>query len=307
MLVNKLSLSFKKPKQDVCLAPADINRIEQKAKSNRDIFSDSHKTSAENMAGDLQSRIRGAGVDFEENKPYQNGSDSRHINWRTFARTQQLFVNIYNEDKRPSTYIVLDQRSKMYFGTRKQLKVKQALNIAIYSAFNAMHKQQNVSGVQILTQPRWHSTYSGITSISSFVATINQPLIVNDDITAEPALNDILVQLQLGEGADLVIISDMHDMNNETVSILFALSQKYSVKVIQIMDPIELKIPEKGFYNISESPRSPVLAINFNKKISENYNHTIVNSFNTCRQQCSNMGIIFRQILTSDNPFSESA
>ena len=307
MLVNKLSLTFKKSKQDVCLAAADINRIQQKARSNRDIFSDSLKTSAENMAGDLQSRIRGAGVDFEENKPYQNGSDSRHINWRTFARTQQLFVNIYNEDKRPSTYIVLDQRSKMYFGTRKQLKVKQALNIAVYSAFNAMHKQQNVSGVQILTQPRWHSTYSGATSISSFVATINQPLIVNDDTAAEPTLNDILIRLQLSEGAELVIISDMHDMNNETVSVLYALSRKYSVKVIQIMDPIELKIPEKGFYNISESSRSPAIGINFNKRISQNYNHTIVNSFNTFQQQCNNMGIVFQQLLTSDNPFSESA
>lgn len=305
MLAGKFKLSFQKSKQDVCVDSTSVNLIQEKAKSTQTIFSNSHKSSSENMAGDLQSRIRGAGVDFEENKPYQAGSDSRHINWRTFARTQQLFINIYNEDKRPSTYIILDQRSKMYFGTRKQLKIKQALNTAIYAAFNAMHKQQNVSGVQIQDKPVWHSTYSGTTSVSSFVSALNQPVIPSTSTHGEPELNDIFVKLQLNEGAELVIISDLHDMNVETLSILHNLSSKHAIKVIQVLDPIELSIPDKGFYNIKELPESKTLAVNFNKTLAEQYCHLVTDKFTDYKQQCLNMGISFQQLLTTDDLFQD--
>ena len=252
MFLNKYKLSNNNSSDLTCLSESEINALQIKAKHAPLSFSESTKTSAETMAGDLQSRIRGAGVDFEENKPYQSGSDSRHINWRTYARTQQLYVNIYNEDKRPSTYIVLDQRQNMYFGTRQQLKIKQALSFATYSVFRAMHQQQNVSGVQILNKPHWHSIYSGASSILSFIHELNTPRHNHQSINTEPTLNDIINKLQLSDGAELIIISDFHDMDDETITRLYHLSRNFKINLLCIQDPIEVELPQKGQFDIQD-------------------------------------------------------
>jgi len=284
------------------LSKSEINTIQKKAKNSHANFTESLRSSGENMAGDLQSRRRGTGIDFEENKPYEPGSDSRNINWRTFARTQQLYVNIYNEDKRPSTYLLFDQRSNMYFGTRKQLKIKQALKFAIYALLHAMHQQQTVSGVQMANETTWHTTYSNSNSILSFIDTLNTPSTAEIENTSVPALNDILSKLKLTDGTELIIISDLHDMNEETVSSLYNLSQRYKITIIQIQDPIEINLPSKGIFNIQNDSDITPIEINCNNKsIIEAYYKKTNEYFANFKNKCTSMGISFQQYTTTDD------
>lgn len=301
-LANKFRTFYQKTANDVSLTDTEINSLQEKAKSTHLTYLESSKTSAENMAGDLQSRIRGSGIDFEENKPYQPGSDSRHINWRTYARTQQLYINIYNEDKRPSLYLVLDQRRGMYFGTRKQLKIKQALNIAIFSIFRAMQQQHTVAGMQILEKPQWHAAYSGQNSALAFIEALNLPLLRQKENPQEPALNDILDKLQLKEGAELIIISDFHDMDDKTMTALYNISRKHKIKLLQVLDPIEVELPKQGHLNIKGTSNSETLQLDSNnKKIRSRYQTTLKEKFNNQKSQCHNMGIQFNRYLTTDD------
>ncbi len=302
MLFKQISLT--KNKDFTCLSENEIKHIQAKAKNSSTSFAESIRLSSENMAGDLQSQIRGTGIDFEENKPYQTGSDSRHINWRTFARTRQLYVNIYNEDKRPSTYLVLDQRSNMYFGTRKQLKIKQALKFAIYSILRAMHQQQTVSGVQIVSKPKWHTSYSSSSSILSFIDSLNTAYDISDTDITEPTLNDILNKLKLNDGAELIIISDLHDMNKQTISSLYTLSRRYKVSILQIQDPVEINLPTKGIFNIQNDSQPDMIELNCNNKnITTTYQQQISERFNNFKMQCTNMGVNFFRYSTIDDVF----
>ncbi len=301
-LANKFRTFYKKSANDVSLSSEEINSLQQKSKSTHLTYSKSSKTSAENMAGDLQSRIRGSGIDFEENKPYQAGSDSRHINWRTFARTQQLYINVYNEDKRPSLYLILDQRRNMYFGTRKQLKIKQALNIAVFSIFHAMQQQYTVAGMQILEKPQWHAAYSGQSSILSFIKALNLPLLRQNENPQEPALNNILEKLQLKDGAELIIISDFHDMDDKTITALYNISRKHKIELMQILDPIEVELPKQGDFNIRGTQDSEPLQLDSsNKKNRSLYKKTVYEKFSSHKSQCHNMGVQFSRYLTTDN------
>jgi len=301
---NKFQSFSKNTINDVSLSDDEINQLQEKAKTHRLTYSESNKTSLESMAGDLQSRTRGSGIDFEENKPYQSGSDSRHINWRTYARTQQLYTNIYNEDKRPSFYLVLDQRRDMYFGTRKQLKIKQALNIAIFSIFKAMQQQHTVAGIQILKKPQWHASYTGQSSALSFIKILNTPALFKENNLSEPALNDILDKIQLRDGAELMIISDFHDMNDKTITALYNISRNHKTNLTQVLDPIEIKLPNQGHFNIKENSLSPPLKINCNnKKLINQYKNRLKEQFEMHQTQCQNMGVVFNRYLTTDNIF----
>lgn len=305
MFTNKTKFIRKKRLSFVSLSESEIMLIHNKAKQASIFYTESNKTSSGNMAGDLQSRVRGAGVDFEENKPYESGSDSRHINWRTFARTQQLYVNIYNEDKRPSTYIVLDKRQSMYFGTRNQLKIKQALNLAIYSILRAMYQQQKVSGVEIANKPKWHSTYSGSNPILSFIEELNAP-IQQQNISGESALNDILAKLQLAEGSEVIIISDFHDIDKQTITSLYNYSRKHKISLLRIQDPIEINLPKLGQYNIQANDNGPSLNIDCNNNaFTIAYNQSVSDKYSDYYDQCSNIGIDMMTYLTTDEIFKD--
>ena len=286
-----------------CLTKEEINTLQLKAKASQSSFYESLRSSNENMTGNLKSNIKGAGIDFEENKPYQAGADSRHINWRTFARTGDLYVNIYNEDKRPSTYLVLDQRLNMYFGTRKQLKIKQALKFSTYAILKALYQQQAVSGVQISDIPTWHNKYNSENSILGFIDSINQPpknLLKNNN-NNEPALNDILNKLQLKPGSELIIISDLHDINQQTTTILHNLSQHYKISIVHIQDPIETNLPSKGLFSIRNNPSSQLLELNcYNNIMTSQYEERVLEKFKQHIDNFQQMGINVLQCTTLD-------
>ncbi|MBN4080056.1 DUF58 domain-containing protein [Beggiatoa alba] len=306
MFLDKFKLSTNKLPSHVSLSETEVNLLQKKARHNQVIYTESEKKSAENMAGDLQSRMCGSGIDFEENKPYQPGSDSRLINWRTYARTQKLYINMYNEDKRPSKYIILDQRRDMYFGTRKRLKIKLALNFAIYAAFRAINQQQTISAVQILDKPHWHTTYSGLSSTLSFIHRLNTACLEQDEFCKQPALNDILNKLQLRDGAELIIISDFHDINDATISSFYHFSRNHTIECIQILDPIELELPNSGNFKILNNQASQCLHLNCsNKSILSRYKSDIKAKYTQYQKQCLNMGVNYHQYLTSDDIFTD--
>ncbi|HEY7884553.1 MAG TPA: DUF58 domain-containing protein, partial [Cellvibrionaceae bacterium] len=64
---------------------ADLLRL-RFAASELNLFSPRQAKSA--LAGNVRTRFRGRGMDFEEVRLYQPGDDIRAIDWRVTARTQ---------------------------------------------------------------------------------------------------------------------------------------------------------------------------------------------------------------------------
>jgi len=300
VLTNLKNFLVRKAEQDSCLSDLEIKRLHNKAKQSYNHFSETIRKSSENMVGNLQSSIHGAGLDFEEYRPYQPGSDSRHINWRTFAKTQQLYVNIYTEDKRPSTYLLFDQREDMYFATRKQLKIKLALNFAVYTIFCSLYQQKSISGVVLRDKAKWFPRYSNSSAFFSLVNDLNTPVYYQNKQPKTIALNDVLNKLSLTSGAELIIISDLHDMNDETMRILNNLSSLYKITILQIQDPVESQLPERGLFKIKNNTNQETLNVNCNDKtIRESYIEHVANKFESYQQRCINMGVEYNLFMTT--------
>ena len=57
----------------------------------------------------------GFGEDFERHRPYQQGDDLRHLDWRLLARTDRLHVRRYRETTHLRTTFVVDASPSMDF------------------------------------------------------------------------------------------------------------------------------------------------------------------------------------------------
>lgn len=76
-------------------------------------------------SGELLGRGRGTSIEFLEHREYASGDDLRHLDWFTFARSDQLMVRVYRQEICSSLDIVLDASRSMATNSVKQQLAQQ--------------------------------------------------------------------------------------------------------------------------------------------------------------------------------------
>jgi uncharacterized protein (DUF58 family) len=95
-------------------------------------------------AGTYQSRLRGAGFDFDEHRPYRPGDDVRRIDWNVTARFRQPFVRETHAERELNVIVALDLSASMAFGTAALDKKELMLYVAACFGFSAAADQINL-------------------------------------------------------------------------------------------------------------------------------------------------------------------
>ena len=74
------------------------------------------------LIGLHHSKLRGRGVDFDQVRAYQAGDDVRTIDWRVTARTQEPHTKLFHEERERPVFVVIEQSSRLFFGSQLCLK-----------------------------------------------------------------------------------------------------------------------------------------------------------------------------------------
>lgn len=199
--------------------------------------------------GEQSSRFMGAGMEYEESRPYQVGDEIRRINWRLMARTGQAYTKLYQEERQESWFILVDHRASMRFGTRTRIKATQAARLAGYYAWLAQQAGVPVA-VGRLNDGFEHSPiFEGKSVYAQIMQAICKPcppLAPQAESHPEPYLNDVLLSLtqQLQPGTRLILLSDFHDVNSKTTEILTAMQEFLSIKAVWVKDISESRLPQ---------------------------------------------------------------
>lgn len=69
--------------------------------------------------GPFRGRRRGQGMEFDDLRPYADGDDVRHVDWRSSARRDTLQTRLYREEKEHVVTIALDLRGAMFTGSER--------------------------------------------------------------------------------------------------------------------------------------------------------------------------------------------
>jgi uncharacterized protein (DUF58 family) len=203
--------------------------------------------------GERLSPRRGYGLDYEESRVYQPGDDVRFMNWRLTARVGEPHVKVFREERKPSTFIVLDRRNSMRFGTRVRLKVTQALRVAILLTFYGYYSGRLLSGLVIDDELHWLATGSDEQSTLGMIDNMNQacpPL----SITQQQDFASILraIHSTITSGTQLYIVSDFMDATNDCYGLLAQLAAEHEVNSIHIVDPAEKQLPKAGRLRLAD-------------------------------------------------------
>jgi uncharacterized protein (DUF58 family) len=209
--------------------------------------------------GERPSLIRGSGLDYDESRPFLPGDDRRHINWRLYARTGDLHLKLFCEERRPQLMLLLDRRQAMRMGSRHCLKLVQAARLAVLLALMARGEEMAVGAICLESGGTFHTGRSGEAALANLIHALTAPAppMAAD---GEPGLAVALAQLQdrLPAGSLVCLISDFADLREADGALLWQLVREHDVAAFHISDPMEHELPVSGRLRLAVGEGGPL-------------------------------------------------
>jgi uncharacterized protein (DUF58 family) len=252
----------------------DLRTLTTRCRAAQDIKLFKHQAAKSLLLGNVRSRFRGRGMEFEEARPYQAGDDIRSIDWRVSARTGTTHTKVYAEERERPVHIVLDQRNCMYFGSQTRFKSVLAAELAACLAWAALGASDRIGG-QIFSDGREADVRArrNKQAILRFLTSI---------IDFNHALPDLAEQRRrpldfvfeecrrlTRPGTALFVLSDFSDFNDEAAKQLSALGRHAEITLFWIIDRLEFDLDLKGRLGMSDGQSTR--SVDFSAELRDRY------------------------------------
>jgi uncharacterized protein (DUF58 family) len=209
--------------------------------------------SHQQLAGRMNSAMRGRGLTFEELRNYLPGDDIRSIDWRVTARTNKPVVRVYSEEKERPALIVADQRINMFFGSRRSMKSVTAAEAAILCAWRILGSGDRVGGFIFndteLDEVRPHRSRNAVIAYADKISRQNHALTAGSAVAVRPGQLDEVLHKVCGIAHHdhlLILISDFDGHTERTRDMLLRLASRNDVICLLVYDPFLLELPTSG-------------------------------------------------------------
>lgn len=205
------------------------------------------------LAGRHASRLRGRGLNFEELRHYSEGDDTRTIDWLATARLGSPHVRVYSEERDRPVLLLVDQRSTMFFGSRRAMKSVVAAEAAALAAWRVTSLGDRVGAVvfgeagvvAVKPQSRDHGVIRVLSEIARQNAALAHP---STQQTTAGGLNEALrtaVRMATHDWL-IALISDAAGEDDETTRLVTRLCAHNDVLAVFVQDPLEQDLPHVG-------------------------------------------------------------
>ncbi len=270
-----------------------------------------HQPARSLLSGGERTRFRGRGMDFEEVRLYQPGDDIRSIDWRVTARTQVAHTKIFREERERPVFMLVDQRSSLFFGSQRCFKSVLAAHIAALLSWAALANGDRLGALvfgdydQRDVRPRRskHAVLELLHQLQDYNHRLNSPIaplaIGNQPVNE---LHRMLADARriAKPGCALFIISDFQDMNPACEQQLFELARHTDVTLIHLYDPLERQLISNSPLTISNGRERLQLATN-EKMFQQAFKNQFDQQLNTLVQLCKRLRIPLLSYATSDD------
>ena len=199
-------------------------------------------------AGQHRSPYQGISVEFAQHRPYVQGDDIRHVDWKVLGKTDKVYLKQYIEETNLHLIVVVDASQSMGFGTVRAddgttwTKYDTATSVAAALAYLTIQQQDSV-GLAIFDA-----------QLSRYFKPSNTPgqwRLITQELQQVPRWNKtntgkVLDQLaeKLNHRSLIVLLSDFFDdVDHLKTGLRHLRYKKHEVIAFQILDPAEVTFP----------------------------------------------------------------
>lgn len=189
------------------------------------------------FAGEYHSAFKGQGLEFDEVRLYQFGDDIRSIDWNVTAKTGQVYIKKFKEEREQTMFVLFDISGSEDFGRGDHNKMQVGTEIAAILAFSAMKNNDKI-GLATFTDriERYYAPRKGRGHVLAIIKGLLQHKMRSNQTNIAAAVD--WVKRTLKRKSLFIIISDFLDENYEVS--LRHLAQKHEVILIRLFNKNEV-------------------------------------------------------------------
>ena len=250
------------------------------------------------MAGMHKSRLLGMSTEFAQHRQYVAGDDTKHLDWKVFAKTDRFYVKQYEAETNMRVTFLLDTSNSMFFKSEQAGLSKFDYAATVVSALAYMLLQQKDTFGLMLFDEDVSSVLRPRGAGSHFRNVISA--LEGARPTGKTSLSNSMFAMtsRLKRRGLVVVVSDLVDEVDQLGLALGQLSfSGHDVILFHIEDPIERDFPFTGqtiFLGLEEEGKLLCEPRDLrNAYLAERRNH-----LENCREACLRFGYDFEDMFT---------
>lgn len=223
------------------------------------------------FGGMHQSKSFGSSCEFVDYRNYLPGDDISKIDWNQYARSENLYLKQYLDERRLNTKIYIDASRSMELNTKKADK---ALQIAAAFAYISLACMDKVS-IYYIQNDIVYEVVVNMVGKDQFYTSINK---INDIVfDGSFRFSEAIRNANVGYGDGLsVIISDFLTEDNFKDGIDYLVSKKRDVLCMQVLSNEELNPVVRGKVHFFDSENvNDFYRKNINKDVMSAYRKAV--------------------------------
>lgn len=214
------------------------------------------------LHGDHRGLVPGHGTELGETRSYEPGDDVRRIDWNVTARLQEPYIRQTIAERELQSWLVVDQSSRMAFGTTNTQKRTVALAAAAAVAFltgrdGNLLGAVMIDGRDLRTVPA-RGTRKHVLRILHDIADHQTP--EHSGVTDLAAATARVAILARRRGL-IAVISDFHVQPGWEHELSITAKQ-HDLLAIQISDPRDFELPDVGMVTLSDPATGQIRDVN---------------------------------------------
>ncbi|MEZ9948445.1 MoxR protein [Vibrio breoganii] len=203
------------------------------------------------LTGRHVSKLRGRGLNFEEMRHYHIGDDIRTMDWKVTMRTGKPHVKIFSEERERNVYLLVDQRTNMFFGSTGKMKSVVAAEIAALIAWKVTDSTDRVGA--IIYNDTVAVPIAPQRSANHVLKILNEIVIKNQQLKvgiAEDSQGNSFSKLfhqakrLVKHDALVILITDGYGYNEQSEEQIKTLCKHNDVVLCHVTDPLEHNLAE---------------------------------------------------------------
>lgn len=248
--------------------------------------------------GHRPSPSRGTGLEFADHKEYSAGDDIRYLDWNLYARLEELFVKVFEQEEALPIYILLDCSGSMRLGSPP--KARFAGHVAAAMAYVGLANQDHVR-VSLFADGLVRSTKTlrGKTRIYEIFGLLDAPPDGETDVTG--ALEAFSKETH--RPGVVFVISDLLDPRGvlEGLSAWGGLAgRKFDVYALHVLAPEELAPDLSADAELQDVETRATLQVPLRRDTAERYRAFFRAHCDELRAQLRRYGVRYLRLTTSE-------
>jgi uncharacterized protein (DUF58 family) len=243
----------------------------------------SQKIASRQQQADRETEIVGSGIEFAEHRQYTPGENFQNIDWNLYARTEELFLKFFEEEKDLYIYFLLDSSQSMQVGGGE--KWRYAKQVVAALSYIGLSNLDRVSIVPFFSQlgDRLPPTRGSdqIFTIFEFLQSI-QP---GERTEMEDAFEQFVTQHDRSGMA--VVVSDFYDPEGFEEALDFLRYHKFDPVVIQLYDERELDPDLQGEVEVVDCETGDIRQVTVTPGLIESYKEAFQEYSEQIREYCN--------------------